>query len=58
MGLRPVRFDSGSYGRSLVVFLFCTREPSFSHLAPCAFFVAARGARHIFAFGGMPPKFF
>jgi hypothetical protein len=41
----------------LVVCLFCTREPSFSHLAPCGLFVSARGVRHAIAFGGMVPKF-
>src|ERR1700730_13770427 len=57
-GLRSVRFDSELHGRVLVVCLFCTREPSCSHLAPCGLFVSAPGTRHAFAFGGMPPKFF
>jgi hypothetical protein len=38
--------------------MFCTREPSFSHAAPCALFVSARGTRHAFAFVGLAPKFF
>jgi hypothetical protein len=57
MGLRSVRF-SESHGRVLAVCMFCTREPSFSHPAPCALFVSARGTRHAFAFVGLAPKFF
>jgi hypothetical protein len=38
--------------------MFCAREPSFSHPAPCALFIAARGARHAFAFVGFALKFF
>src|ERR1700730_13690301 len=56
--LRSVRFDSKLHGRVLVVCLFCTREPSCSHLAPCGLFVSAPRSRHAFAFGGMAPKFF
>jgi hypothetical protein len=53
-----VRFDPELHSRVLVVCLFCTREPSFSHLAPCGLFVSARGVRHAIAFGGMVPKLF
>jgi hypothetical protein len=58
MGLRSIRFDSELHGRVRVVCLFCTREPSCSHLAPCGLFVSAPGARHASALGGMAPKFF
>jgi hypothetical protein len=58
MGLRSVRFNSELHGRVRVVCLFCTREPSCSHLAPCGLFVSAPGTRHAYALGGMAPKFF
>jgi hypothetical protein len=58
MGLRSVRFDSQLHGRIRVVCLFCTREPSCSHLAPCGLLVSALGARHAPALSGMAPKFF
>jgi hypothetical protein len=57
MGLRSVRF-SELHGRVLAVCMFRTREPSFSHPAPCALFVSAHGTRHAFAFVGLAPKFF
>jgi hypothetical protein len=57
MGFRSVRF-SELHGRVLAVCMFCTREPSFSHPAPCALFVSARGVRYAFAFVGLAPKFF
>jgi hypothetical protein len=57
MGLRSVRF-SELHGRILAVCMFRTREPSFSHPAPCALFVSAHGTRHAFAFVGLAPKFF
>ena len=57
LGFRSVRF-SELHGRVLAVCMFCTREPSFSHAAPCALFVSARGTRHAFAFVGLAPKFF
>ena len=57
-GLRSVRFDSELHGRVCVVCLFCTREPSCSHLTPSGLFDTAPGTRHQFALGGMAPKFF
>jgi hypothetical protein len=58
VGLQSVRFNSELHGRVRVVCLFCTREPSCSHLAPCGLFVSAPGTRHASALGGMAPKFF
>ena len=57
MGFRSVRF-SELHGRVVAVCMFCTREPSFSHPAPCALFVSARGTRHALAFVGLAQKFF
>jgi hypothetical protein len=57
-GLRSVRFDSELHSRVCVVCLFCTREPSCSHLTPSGLFDSAPGTRHAFAVGGMAPKFF
>jgi hypothetical protein len=57
MGLRSVRF-SELHGRVLAVCMFCTREPSFSHPAPCALFVSVRRTRHALAFVGLTQKFF
>jgi hypothetical protein len=58
VGLQSVRFNSELHGRVRVVCLFCTHEPSCSHLAPCGLFVSAPGTRHASAPGGMAPKFF
>jgi hypothetical protein len=57
MGLRSVR-SSEPHAPILAICMFCTREPSFSHAAPCALFVSARETRHAFAFVGLAPKFF